>query len=62
MSFFHNVFLRPSVLVLTPKDPPVFSVIMQKAKVSLREKLVNWRPFSRKKIQKNELEIPRDLL
>jgi len=61
MSFFHNVFWRPSVLVLTPKDPPVFSVIMQKAKVSLREKLVNWRPFSRKKIQKNELEIPRDL-
>jgi len=62
MAFFHNVFWRPRVVVLTPKDPPVFSALMQQAKVSLREKLVNWRPFSRKKMQKNELEIPRDIL
>ena len=63
MAFFNNIFWRPSVLVLTPQFPFVFSTLTQKLKIELHKKFINWKiSFKKDKSPEIELEIPRDIL
>ena len=63
MAFLNNLFWRPSAYALAPKSTPVFSSAVQELKTELREEFANWKAASKKdSSQKNELEIPRDIL